>query len=139
MVGWGGIVCLLMIFLWVRSCWWIDRLSGFLDGDLVAVSSELGVVGIWYLPGNFRTEGTTDWRLDCWPATPYPYSWLGKYRFEGDAIIALFPYWLVTSMIIAVAATPWIRLFPQRFSLRTLFIAVTLVSIVLGTLIFLFN
>jgi hypothetical protein len=43
-----------------------------------------------------------------------------------------FPNWLATSLAAVVAILPWIRL-SNRFSLRALLIATTLIAVLLGT------
>jgi hypothetical protein len=43
------------------------------------------------------------------------------------------PYWFLLTSFAALAAAPW---FPWRFSLRNLFIATTLVAVVLGLLVY---
>jgi hypothetical protein len=75
-----GMICLLLILLWVRSYWWHDRLHGrgFRANHLAAIASEYGLVGVIYSLGISRMDGTTHWRFECQRGLPYPTWWLGE-------------------------------------------------------------
>jgi hypothetical protein len=50
-----------------------------------------------------------------------------------------FPHWipiLALAIIAGLPCLPWVRQLPWHFSLRTLLIAMTLVAIVLGAIVF---
>ena len=130
-----AIACVPLIVMWVRSYWWLDSLNGrgFRANHFVSISSEQGLLGMVYRPGIFRIDGTTNWKLECAPATRYQYSGLGEYRYDNQGIISMFPYWLAMTMTIALAAVPWMR---WRFSLGTMLIATTLVAVMLGLTVF---
>ena len=49
-------------------------------------------------------------------------------------IASTIPQWLAVSLLLLVSSAPWL---PQRFRLRTLLIATTLVAVVLGLVILL--
>jgi hypothetical protein len=128
-----GIVCVLLIVLWVRSYWWHDILQ---LGDGRAVASCLGTVhacvvsvgpGLeprWILTGSQLLK----------PATQ-KYSCLGigfsPGKFWPGVVI---PDWLPTLLFATLAAAPWIR-WSKRFSIRTLLIATTLIAVVLGVIV----
>jgi hypothetical protein len=44
----------------------------------------------------------------------------------------VFPGWIAVLLFSAIAAVPWLRNFPRRFTLRTLLIATTLIAVGLG-------
>jgi hypothetical protein len=51
---------------------------------------------------------------------------------EPSVTYGSMPYWFVIAVTTVTAAAPWAR---DRFSLRTLFIATTLVAVVLGVIV----
>ena len=134
-VRWA-IAGLLVIALWVRSYWYIDRLSGrgFGKNDFAEFMTGRGLTGLVYRRGIYRNDGTSNWRLDSLAATPnYQFPQLGEYRCDSQAGIVMLPNWLSITMAMAVAALPRLR---WRFSLRTLLIATMLVAVLLGLIVF---
>ena len=139
----------LLCVLWVRSYWWGEALIkplsptwtmifGSADGDLlIRWNSGFSLVPIQTFPQppfwrqySVQRESTADRRrnedqiLQSGGALPEY-----KYGFTGNGAVRM-PYWFPLITTIALAAVPWLR--PRRFSLRTLLLAVTLGSIVLG-------
>jgi hypothetical protein len=142
-----GILCLLLIPLWVRSYWWRDEIIGHIsETRLVECNSVSGTLAL----------GTS-----VWPSLPPPYTdyvpWkVGSFRvdeegetwFAGERLnsnwefylavppnqeSAVFaPHWFLVLLAAALAIAPWIKELKWRFSLRTLLLAMTLVAIVLG-------
>jgi hypothetical protein len=51
-----------------------------------------------------------------------------------STFMAYFPHWLPALLLASVAAAPWIH-WSRRFSLRTLLITTTLVTVVLGLIV----
>jgi hypothetical protein len=126
-VGWG-ILCLLLIVLWVRSHWKWDALS-FPQGGIssMAGSTVIGLGEGW---------GGTDWRIHTYEldSSDDPirgFAWINDGgpagRIPGTMII--MPHWFLVSLFLVFAAAPWLR---YRFSLRTLLIAATVVAVLLG-------
>jgi 4-amino-4-deoxy-L-arabinose transferase-like glycosyltransferase len=119
--------------LWARSCWNVDQIThdnG--SGVMYSVSSYQGMVQLF----NFYE----------WPNPPGPSSWNVVARpVENDINIPRFT-WSVTSPQKAFVAVPhWflltgstiaavlcLPLFSLRFSMRTAFIAITLVALGMG-------
>ena len=141
-VAWG-VVCLLLIALWVRSYGWYDTIYyvqspidflelGSVDGAIFVadddVLAEFGNVGphptqtSWYIirAGGERTDGIPLLKL--------------LFRdFVISSSIYLTPYWFLALSAAALTAAPWLR---WRFSLRTLLILMTLVAVGLGVAVY---
>jgi hypothetical protein len=140
-----GIICLLLILLWVRSYWWQDSLSrSATSRGLLVFSSSRGTLMLLECPPLGYPAATLGWHLgsyrqepseqsgerseDGWP---WPFTWHFN-QISGQFIIRA-PHWLfVTASGILAVVTPWL---PWRFSLRTLLIAMTLVAVVLGLIV----
>ena len=148
-VGWG-IVCLLLIALWVRSGWRQDGLGGLLPGNRsFSLSSAYGRVRYATFDKAFENSFTgirpADWfvttRLIEGPPnlklvnTPLRDLGLG---FAGSSdqygIVVVFPIWAPVLMFATLGAAPWIG-WSNRFSLRTLLAAMTLVAVGLGAIV----
>ena len=63
---------------------------------------------------------------------PHPFGSPLLRRFSFDAKKGEIPYWFLTLFSAALAAAPWLR---WRFSLRTLLLAITLIAVVLGLIV----
>ena len=116
-----GLMAVLLIVLWVRSCTWVDIIAGpwpnktvlgfcSSEGRLFACTSELQAANdfrsgwIW-IPVDLRTTTMI---------------------YKGPGLIILVYHWELALVACLLAPLPWIR-----FSLRTLLIATTLVAVVL--------
>jgi hypothetical protein len=132
-----GILCLLLIALWVSSYRWSGSFSGrgFRSYHVAAITSECGCTGLIYRCGIYRTDETVNWRFNYIATTDYRYPFLGGYRFDGQSVVVMPPNWLAITMVVGFAAIPWLPYFPSRFSLRTLLIATTLVAVALGFIV----
>jgi hypothetical protein len=122
-----GILCLLLIGLWVRSYWCIDTASFVLGGKSFAFWSEPGRAKVVYLLDDssrnywyFRSGMLVDSEYD-----PIVFRCNGNFR-TGSVICA---HWLVAIPIAMLAPISWL---PWRFSLRTLLIAITILALALG-------
>jgi hypothetical protein len=127
-----GIVCLLLIVLWVRSYWRHDILQ---FGEGRALASCLGTVHTcvvsvgpaleprWILTGSQLLKPNSQ---------EYSFSFLGigfsPAPFWPGVVI---PDWLPTLLFAGLTAAPWLR-WSKSFSLRTLLIATTLIAVTLG-------
>jgi len=134
-VAWG-VACLLVVALWVRSCWRSERLCwSYAARDVVYVSSFRGVIwyqDVWYPykpPSEPFYMGGPDSRRESicgqWPS----------YAADLYGRTVSMPYWLLAMLAATTACLPWIRL-PRRFSLRALLIAISLVAVGLGLALF---
>jgi hypothetical protein len=136
-----GIVCLLLIVLWVRSYYYFDTL-GFSVGprlhrtfDVLSVKSDL-----WFLWR--ETEFPFGMEFQSIPSRfdlELPETYAG-FRIKRDPsqhlTVLAIPDWFAILVTATVAAIPWLP-WSTRFSLRTLLIATTLVAVVLGLIVWL--
>jgi hypothetical protein len=144
-------VCVLLIALWVRSYWTLDLVSrvsssgqtstfGSNDGAVYFVERPSRPMRAFAgsrvsLPRGFfvRRPRPHGWRHSSGKvnelARPERFQW----EIKGGTAKIKFPHWLLVLTMALVAAIPWIR---RRFSLRTLLIATTLVSVGLGVIVF---
>jgi hypothetical protein len=123
----------LLAGLWVRSYWWHDLIPlNFGQPTVYAVRSANGRLTLSRsYDGNRSTGQILALRKDLATDDLAPYVWhttqvSGRKR---DALST--PIWILVLLSATVAAVSWAR-FAQRFSLRTLLIATTLVAVVLG-------
>jgi hypothetical protein len=138
-----GIVCLLLIVLWVRSYRSTDvfPLRPFCistDGRLVIWLKEYDVP---FGGSGLRTIDLSSGSLlyasrviDTEPFEVEPFSSRTGFHLEHDnrRTVIQLPYWFLTLLFAATAGLPGIR---WRFTLRTLLIATTLVAVVLGLIV----
>jgi hypothetical protein len=147
-----GILCVLLIALWVRSYWICDGVIGHIsDTRLVAFDSFSGALSlstsVWpSLPPAFTDY--EPWKLNSLHVDEEEETWFARedvderWAFylamppnQESGILA--PYWFLVLLAAALAAAPWVQRLNWRFSVRTLLIAITLVAVGLGTVIYL--
>jgi hypothetical protein len=143
-----GVACLLLIALWVRSYWRWDRLNGSSFGMIVQMSSIRGTFNGRYFaagPGaatpwswsSFSNLRLTDDPKHIWGDGPYGtvgFGWYsGQLKIRIDSQSIQVPYWFPVMLFLTLGAAAWL---PWRFSLRTLLIAMTLVAVVLGAILY---
>jgi hypothetical protein len=145
-----GVVCLLLIVLWVRSYGSIGSLKTRYYLLEVFVSTYRGLV-ITDVNFNQTSDSANipnvEWVIGSFPMTEkFTYylankqnvrSFLG-FRWNSDQSIyeVSLPFWFLVLLISTLGAIPWIRYFKWRFSLRTLLIATTLVAVALGLAVY---
>ena len=129
------IACVLLIVLWVRSYWRLDvvDVSNWYEidsvcGEIIVMKydSSISMGDPW---SYFSFVTTDEMARGDWRTT------LGFKRSEtpvGPSIV--FPLWFPIFVLVLLAGIPWLKQF-QRFSLRTLLIATTLVAVVLGGIV----
>ena len=136
-----GILCMLLIVLWVRSHWAIYALFGIgsppSPSQYYAVGCERGVVAVSGSPSLSRLLRAADWKLETFSpglSPPPPQGFLGFYyeTSQQQGTRLRFPIWFLVILSVIATAIPWIR----RFSLCTLLIATTVVAVVLGLIIY---
>ena len=129
-----AIACVLLIVLWVRSYWCHDALwRTNANNNVKGVSSSAGTIVMESLqldPGidsagwHFRTQPEDrTYRGFMWKSS-------GTYTRVG------IPTWFLLILSVTLAAIPWLPWWSNRFSLRTLLIATTLVAVVLGLIVY---
>jgi hypothetical protein len=130
-----GMLCLLLIVLWVRS--YRERTSKEVfvtptyrykiysqDGKLILYKQQRIFVGVEIMLYD------SEWIF----SELATYAGLGVGRDSGGKLYAVsIPYWLLTVSTILVTAAPWLR---WRFGLRTLLIATTVVAVLLGLIVY---
>ena len=133
----GLTACVLLIALWVRSYYLLDKVHGTAFGRLLIIQSGQG--GLRILAASCPV--TIAWRIDSVPLAnshePIPESQLEFDRtFTGTATnyLVMLPHAFLMLWALVAAVSPWIR-WTKRFSLRTLLIATTLVAVLLGIVV----
>jgi hypothetical protein len=145
-----GIVCLLLIALWVRSYSFHDCLEKKTSSQLFQLRSERGRLAFWHHnPSYSQIFGVGDQSIILQESsqgrtfTSNPITnfnsfldgkgVLGIGRVDQDMSTIVFaPYWFFLLFTLTLTAIPWL---PWRFSLRTLLIAMTLIAVVLGVIV----
>jgi hypothetical protein len=139
-----GVLCLLLIALWVRSyCWTHYLLVQDSASQLIAVDVSPGTLSV-RIGANATPNRWGEWqytrRLGLWreyiddaPGTPRRLKWwLGNFnvsRGTSSALNASAPFWFVVPLFITLAFMSWVR---WHFTLRTLLIGMTVAGVVLG-------
>jgi hypothetical protein len=130
-----GIVCLLLIAVWVRSYFHEDVLRGIAPAPGVEMSSNCGRFTILHVVGAIP-PGTLFY---TGPARTDELRGVGERRILGfmwerqDFYTRVgIPYWFIGLTIAGIASTPWI---PWRFSLRTMLMVMTLIAVGLGLIV----
>lgn len=161
-VGWG-VAAVLLVALWVRSYWWVDgvrlqsngtyylvsasqalRLEIFPDRNtppLVKERAKIGELTRRIVIPDMVNAASSTWHTFKVPAKKDPErqatSVLG-FRFTTTPTIPLpvCPHWFAVTFLGLVATAPWVRTLNYRFSLRTLLIAMTLIAVGLGAIVY---
>ena len=135
-----GILCLLLIALWVRSYSFNDILEKKTRSQLLQIHSGNGRLGFCQInPSRSRRIPASSFAVlleELSQGRALVSRPISNSRLPTGSIVStvLVPYWLpvlLTATVAAITLIPWSR----RFSLRTLLIATTVVSAVLGTLV----
>jgi hypothetical protein len=146
-----GILCLLLIALWVRSYWRWDTAEGHVGKTEIRLYSASGHlrldVSTWDMWGPGPRWDFKSRIIDYGPVGLNPlnsddplnrdsgfnYMMNGVFNLSSCRYrsFAWMPFWVPLSLTVMLAAIPW---FFWRFSLRTLLIATTLVAAALGLL-----
>ena len=129
-----GLLCLLLIALWVRSFWWIDSAALRLTrSEHVQARSAQGGMVIWFnhrplhkrfvtwsqhitFPKPDKSDRIPSFDVRSWPVVTRVYT----------------RHWFLAVVTGSAAAIAWC---PRRFSLRHLLIAMTAIAVVAGTIL----
>ena len=130
-----GVVCLLLIVLWVRSYWQWDTLQYEDLSESREVTSQNGFLlvdkiyqkgkGRWWFgsdPAEFPADLKSQLSV-CW------------YDAHGDlnGPAVTIPHWLIVLFFVGLGVAPWP---PRQFSLRTLLVFTTGIAALLGILVY---
>jgi hypothetical protein len=134
------VVCVALMGMWVRSYWRIDAIGATSGHNDFVIGSERGVI---FCGGNgrFRTAITTGaWRIendlpDDGPL-PQPSFLLFHFEYEQSGAEFLIPYWFLVLSTGLLSILVWYKR-AWRFTLRDLLIVTTLLTIVLGMIVWL--
>jgi hypothetical protein len=143
-----GVVCLLLVALWMRSYWYWDMVAkgwGTTPLQVVLFSSQSGALVIHYedARGGFPNQFVR-WKVTTIPSPGANFlpiggiegSYAGSFYSHGaTGFLLAIPYWFQIPLIIAIGVAPWIRL-RQRFSLRALLIGMTIFALGLGLVVY---
>ena len=138
-----GILCLLLIALWVRSYWWSTTIRVWWPHSVrVQADFEDGGLAVW--ASWFDTTQRPLHTSKVWPGHGVRFKrWKNRglygsvqrngIKFRRTPVrwdlIFMIPQWLPAMLCALIGAAAWLK---PRFSLRTLLIATTLVAVVLG-------
>ena len=143
-VGWGLIAVLLCV-LWVRSYDWYDSMSGDVlartEGESevatsVIINSWGGVVLLHTSVNSLVVRPLYKyWRLDSTYHAGFLWedTWSFARRPSWRHVRVTMPHWFLVLIATSFGALPWLPWWSNRFSLRTLLLATTLVAVVLGS------
>jgi hypothetical protein len=133
-----GVLCLLLVALWVRSTWYSEECWFPLPNNhglgfgssrhcLHIAIQDRTVNPSTYIVGYACTDQKALLPAENW------HTFLGfRAARDADIFTISIPYWF---LLLIFAALPWLPF--KRFSLRTLLIATTLVAVVLGLIVWL--
>jgi hypothetical protein len=135
-----GVLCLMLIALWVRSYWWTDTLIGpFPVGYDFNLASIQGQFGLAVSPHGMIDrmqllsevyEPPTKGRLFAHPASNPDFGF--SFGTQSLGFIVVAPAWFMMLICGIIAIAPWL---PWRFSLRTVLIATTVIAVGLGLIV----
>jgi hypothetical protein len=143
-----GIVCLLLIVLWMRSYYWYDgAFTSPPNGKSYGLSSFEGRIdgyvwqtGSWNLAdlvSGWTVESVTReqyGRLDMGMGRSSDTWGFGGVPHEGGALV-MAPHWFLATLAGVFTLAPWIP-WSRRFSMRTLLMIITLAAVLLGVIVY---
>jgi len=133
-----GVLCLLLIVLWVRSYTYVEQVLCTVNDTYVFVSSLPGVSGFSILseeyvyPWIVYRMPTKEW-LESRDAKELDEMWGGFYVRLKNGPTLMAPYWFLSLVAATFAVAPWAHRL-KRFSLQALLAVMTLVAAFLGLL-----
>jgi Na+/melibiose symporter-like transporter len=134
-----AVLTVALCVMWVRSYKWRDVIRCRTSGSNVIVFASMKgkLIAYDYVLPNIAPQ----WELKTIEIVNGGYFWADETQYRGilgfivkdvlESRLLGAPHWFFILSTVAIASAPWIR-HSTRFSLRTLFIATTLVAVVLG-------
>jgi hypothetical protein len=140
------VAAVFLLLLWVRITEKTDSIFIPMSGSWsVAIGVAPGSCGTGITtrpPQGFHWDSINVDRIA--PVVPQQYakyfaSHWGRFGYFNDAgAVILVPFWFLIGLALALSGAPWLK-WSSRFSIRTLLIAMTLVAIVLGLIVWSIN
>jgi hypothetical protein len=129
-----GIICLLVIALWVRSYFIFDTDYLRLPWRVFSIQSIRGESVLWTtrVPGDFEVLLSTIRFSDHLQAQRGHALGFGG-RIHPGGFVAKFPCWFPVLLATLAAAAPW---FNWRFSVRALLTATSLFALLFGLVVY---
>lgn len=135
--------CALLWVLWVRSYSVREIYQGLIGNHVLSIQLARGELGIGFWAGHYkpdtwavRSEPVSESMKPLWlsakgqpPLSSLGIRWLRSVNPEMTLVVV--PYWLLVLTTATIAAATWVK-YSRRFSLRTMFVAWTLVAAILG-------
>jgi hypothetical protein len=131
-----GVLCLLLVALWIRTHFAIDNINGQLTRSQgLGITSRNGGIGLVIVKGNLA-----QWSVRSFPANEQIQIDYEKalgfihYQSATNQFRVRLPYASLVVFCAACTALPWIR-WSKQFSMRTVLIVITLIALALGLII----
>lgn len=134
-----GVLCVLLVVLWVRSYQVVDAVSGTRGPKSYYGGAYKGEVGLSSIIPVNQTQIAWDWFTEPIDSRQSLFSEGVGYRIKripgiqvahfGNGWHLVVSLWLPIMVSLSLAGVIWV---PGRFSLRTMLIAITLIAAVLG-------
>ena len=129
-----GIACVLLVVLWVRSYWRLDVLVKNSGSKSTIIRADAGLMTL--SQANFRSglSGDDAWTLIVDNASWGMNYWQFDWAWKTDLILVRIPIWISAGALAVLGYIPWIR-WSNRFSIRTMLIATTLIAAALAIIV----
>lgn len=129
-----GILCALLIMLWVRSYWKLDVWVCNGNSNSTIIRTDTGL--ITFSQSNFRSILV---RRDAWVhsvenASSGMIYWQFDWIWRKDIVLIRSAIWVLALAFAILAGGPWIR-WSKQFTIRTMLIATAVVALVLGIIV----
>jgi hypothetical protein len=133
-VGWA-LTTILLGVLWIRSYWVWDLWDNGIRPPNGGFSSIRGGLGGSMATDPTRRSPLSDLEHVSTPVQPSQRTnwWWLHYNRNARLTNLMIPYWMPVIAATVIAAGPWMS---WRFSLRSLFIAMTIAAVVLSLIVY---
>ena len=131
------LLCLLLIALWVRSYSREDTLFGVVGPERIQLTSSYGKVRIFVSPKNmFSVPPKWDYArfVARRPPSGEPLLVFRRMHQPPFGVMLVAPHSMLLATVGLLIAIPWLP-WTTRFSLRTLLIAMTVLAVLLGAVV----
>ena len=133
-----GILCLLLEVYWARSYRQSETVFGVIGGQRIQLSSNWGRIQLFMNPKSMFPV-PPKWKYMRFTLTPLPegFEWIVARRLNApmQGIELRGPHLLAAAFAGLLLIAPWLPWWSWQFSLRTMLIAMTLVAVGLGVVV----